>query len=205
MRKFSAAFLLFLVATAARGEWIEKNSRDEDFADARVLYRHVDLQDLDTGKSAIVDLAIFSAKSCKLRMIDNAEDGNNLMNAMRLANCIAGVNGGYFDTNFAPLGLRVVDGKTTSRSVPVIAPPSDIVPAQRWPIWEKFWRRRLAISKFSAHSISTAAHRAHSISKASAACFGIPKKRQCATLSESFLNRYARIRRFQIRRSIFLW
>jgi len=115
VRKFSAAFVLFLVATVASGEWIEKNSRDEDFADAQVLYRHVDLQDLDTGKSAIVDLAIFSAKSCKLRMIDNAEDGNNLMNAMRLANCIAGVNGGYFDTNFAPLGLRVVNGKTTSR------------------------------------------------------------------------------------------
>lgn len=33
---------------------------------------------------------------------------------MRRADCLAGVNGGYFDEKFAPLGLRVLDGKTTS-------------------------------------------------------------------------------------------
>ena len=31
---------------------------------------------------------------------------------MTAENCVAGVNGGYFDENFAPLGLRIVDGKT---------------------------------------------------------------------------------------------
>jgi len=34
---------------------------------------------------------------------------------MASANCIAGINGGYFDPNFAPLGLRIIDGKVTSR------------------------------------------------------------------------------------------
>jgi len=34
---------------------------------------------------------------------------------MRRTNCIAGINGGYFDPNFAPLGLRIIDGKVTSR------------------------------------------------------------------------------------------
>jgi len=34
---------------------------------------------------------------------------------MPSANCVAGVNGGYFDPNFAPLGLRIIDGKVTSR------------------------------------------------------------------------------------------
>jgi len=34
---------------------------------------------------------------------------------MASANCIAGVNGGYFDPNFAPLGLRIIDGKIRSR------------------------------------------------------------------------------------------
>src|SRR5207248_9840046 len=34
---------------------------------------------------------------------------------MRRADCIAGSNGGYFDPNFAPLGLRIIDGKVTSR------------------------------------------------------------------------------------------
>jgi uncharacterized protein YigE (DUF2233 family) len=31
---------------------------------------------------------------------------------MEQTKCLAGVNGGYFDPNFAPIGLRVVDGKT---------------------------------------------------------------------------------------------
>ena len=34
---------------------------------------------------------------------------------MRSSNCVAGINGGYFDPEFAPLGLRIVDGKTTAR------------------------------------------------------------------------------------------
>ena len=62
----------------------------------------------------MVDLALFSAKSSKLRVIDNA-DGVTLSDAMRRTNCIAGINGGYFDPNFAPLGLRIIDGKVTSR------------------------------------------------------------------------------------------
>ena len=53
-------------------------------------------------------------KSCKLRVVDNPDGANNLADAMRRANCLAGVNGGYFDPNFAPLGLRIVDGKTTA-------------------------------------------------------------------------------------------
>ena len=36
-------------------------------------------------------------------------DGNGLCELR------AGVNGGYFDPNFAPLGLRIIDGKITSR------------------------------------------------------------------------------------------
>ena len=31
---------------------------------------------------------------------------------MPAQNCVAGVNGGYFDEQFAPLGLRILDGKT---------------------------------------------------------------------------------------------
>jgi hypothetical protein len=115
VRRLSAAFLFLTLAANAHAEWIQKNSRDEDFADDRVLYRHVDLQDSDSEESAIVDLAIFSAKSCRLRVIDNRGGANKLMEAMRLTNCVVAVNGGYFDRNFVPLGLRIVDGKITSR------------------------------------------------------------------------------------------
>src|SRR5439155_26734524 len=29
--------------------------------------------------------------------------------------CIVGINGGYFNTNFVRLGMRIIDGKVTSR------------------------------------------------------------------------------------------
>ena len=110
----SAAFLFLALATFAPAQWIEKNSGDESSFDGRVVHRHVDLAETQTDNRAIVDLALFSTKSCKLRVIDNA-DGINLANAMQRASCIAGINGGYFDPNLAPLGLRIIDGKVTSR------------------------------------------------------------------------------------------
>jgi uncharacterized protein YigE (DUF2233 family) len=106
-------FLLFLLTPQiAFAQWRVASLHDEGDI---VTHRHVDLADSDSGEHAIVDLAIFSAKSCKLRVIDNADGGSNLGNAMRRSNCLAGINGGYFDPNFAPLGLRIVDGKMTSR------------------------------------------------------------------------------------------
>src|SRR5207248_5110971 len=112
--RLRAAFLLFVFSTAEPAQWIEKNSRDENSFDGRVVHRHIDLAESETDNHVMVDLALFSTKSCKLRVIDNA-DGVLLANAMRRANCIAGINGGYFDPNFAPLGLRIIDGKVTSR------------------------------------------------------------------------------------------
>ena len=113
MRRLSAAFLFLALAPFAPAQWVEKNSRDENSFDGRVVYRHLELAESETDKHAIVDLALFPTKSCKLRVIDNA-DGVNLADAMRRANCIAGINGGYFDPNFAPLGLRIINGKVTS-------------------------------------------------------------------------------------------
>ena len=115
MLRLSAAFLVCALAATDSAEWTEIGSSDEDSADARVIYRHVDLHDSLTGKSEIIDLAIFFTKSCRLRVIDNADGANDLMAAMPAANCQAGVNGGYFSPDFAPLGLRIIDGKITSR------------------------------------------------------------------------------------------
>src|SRR5438552_3353389 len=62
------------------------------------------------NESAMVDLAIFSAKSCTLRVIDNPT-GETLSDTMRREKCAAGVNGGYFSSDFAPIGLLISDGK----------------------------------------------------------------------------------------------
>jgi uncharacterized protein YigE (DUF2233 family) len=116
VRKLSAAiFLCCVVAGVAQAEWAVKDFRDEPSVTRAVVHRHVDLENSDSGQQATVDLALFSTKSCRLRVIDNANGARDLTEAMRLTNCLAGVNGGYFDPNFAPLGLRIIDGKTTSR------------------------------------------------------------------------------------------
>jgi uncharacterized protein YigE (DUF2233 family) len=117
VRKPSAALLLFLVATAqiASAEWRVLSANNEISPAPGLIHRHVDLRESERGDAAIVDLALFSAKSCKLRVIDNANGLSNLAAAMRRADFLAGVNGGYFDPAFAPLGLRIVDGKVVSR------------------------------------------------------------------------------------------
>jgi hypothetical protein len=115
VRNLSAAILFFALALSASAAWIEKDSRDETSTDPNVLHRHVVLADSETGRRAIVDLAIFGSKSGRLRVVDNPGGQMNLAAAVPSTNCVAAVNGGYFDPSFAPLGLRIIDGKVTSR------------------------------------------------------------------------------------------
>ena len=114
MRKFSAALLFLFVATAARAEWKIVSAQSEPSTAPGLEHRHVVLENSEDGDRATIELALFSAKSCALRVIDNAEGASNLAEAMLREKCVAGVNGGYFDPNFAPIGLRVVDGKLLS-------------------------------------------------------------------------------------------
>src|SRR5947208_1811354 len=69
--RVSAAFPFLALATIAPAQWIEKNSRDENSFDGRIVHREVDLAEAGTDNRAIVDLALLSTKSCKLRVIDN--------------------------------------------------------------------------------------------------------------------------------------
>jgi hypothetical protein len=110
--KLKAALLLLAVAATAHADWTiaaatTEGSRDE------VQHRHVVLKDAETSESATVDLALFSTKSCTLRVIDQpTPPRNGLAHVMAQENCLAGVNGGYFDSDYAPIGLLIVDGKT---------------------------------------------------------------------------------------------
>jgi uncharacterized protein YigE (DUF2233 family) len=60
-----------------------------------------------------LDIAVFSAKSTTLNVIDNP-DGQSLATVMKQEKWVCGVNGGYFDTAFKPIGLRVADGRAFS-------------------------------------------------------------------------------------------
>jgi exopolysaccharide biosynthesis protein len=115
VRRLSAIFVA-LLATAAetRGEWQIVAGNTEASATAGVEHRHVVIQDSGSNGRATIDVALIAAKSGKLRVIDNPAGAETLADAMQRRNCLAGVNGGYFDPSFRPIGLLVSGGVVIS-------------------------------------------------------------------------------------------
>jgi hypothetical protein len=109
MRLKTAFFLLVLTATA-QADWTILSSASEP-GRGGVVHRHVVLENGAAGEHVAVDLAVFSTKSCTLRVLQNEDGANSLSEMMRHEQCLAGVNGGYFDEAFAPIGLRIANGE----------------------------------------------------------------------------------------------
>jgi len=107
--KPSAALLLLAVAATAHAEWAIRSAELEP-GHIGVVHRHVVLENGSSREQAVIDLAIFSPKSCTLRVVNN-QAGEPLAAAMSRDKCIAGVNGGYFSPDFRPIGLLISDGK----------------------------------------------------------------------------------------------
>ena len=106
------ALVLLAITTTARAEWKIVSTESEP-GRAGTEHRHVVVEDAAAGQRVAIDVAVFSAKSTALRVIDNP-DGQSLGAVMKREKCVCGVNGGYFDTEFKPIGLRVADGATFS-------------------------------------------------------------------------------------------
>lgn len=114
MRKLSAAVaLLALTLGVARADWSVVSAESEFSTEKRVEHRHVVAGD-GTGGEATLDLALFSMKTATLRVIDRPKADDDLARVMQHENCIAGVNGGYFDPKYAPVGLLISDGRTVA-------------------------------------------------------------------------------------------
>ena len=79
---------------------------------AGIEHRRIALTETSSGDEATVDLALFSAKSATLRVIDNPKGESDLAVAARRTRAVAGVNGGYFDPQNAPVGLLISEGKS---------------------------------------------------------------------------------------------
>jgi uncharacterized protein YigE (DUF2233 family) len=105
-----SGYWIFLFALNVSAAWVEKESRSEESPLAGLVHQHVVFENSENGERATMEFTRFSPKSCRLRLVDNPA-ARSLAEAMAAANCFAGVNGGYFDENFAPLGWRVADGK----------------------------------------------------------------------------------------------
>jgi exopolysaccharide biosynthesis protein len=100
------------LAVSAHAEW-KILSAESESGRAGIEHRHVVVEDAAASQRVAVDVAVFSAKSTALRVIDNP-DGQSLGAVMKREKFVCGVNGGYFDTEFKPIGLRIADGTTFS-------------------------------------------------------------------------------------------
>ena len=112
MRKLSAGILLLLFFSTAKAQWTQNSSESEASAAKGLEHRYIVMEDTGSGDRASVELAIFSTKSCRLTMVDRSTGPRaDLEDVMANGNFVAGVNGGYFDPEYRPIGLLVVDGK----------------------------------------------------------------------------------------------
>ena len=109
--KLSFAAVALLLVAAARGEWAVTSSQTEPAAAAGVEHRRAIVTESASGTEATVDLALFSNKTATLRVIDDPTGQGSLASLMQREGCIAGVNGGYFDPNDAPVGLLISEGR----------------------------------------------------------------------------------------------
>jgi exopolysaccharide biosynthesis protein len=111
--RHKAALLLLFVGATAHADWSIRATAAEA-GQAGVVHRHVALENAAAHEHAVIDLAIFSTKSCALRVIDN-QSGETLSETMTREKCVAAVNGGYFSPDFAPIGLLISNGEIVAR------------------------------------------------------------------------------------------
>jgi exopolysaccharide biosynthesis protein len=107
--RFRYAFFFFALAATAQADWTIRSNSSE-MGRGGVVHRHVVLENAGSG-GVTIDLAIFSTRSCTLDVLQNEGQADSLSEVMRRENCLAGVNGGYFNEGFSPIGLRIANGE----------------------------------------------------------------------------------------------
>ncbi len=94
----SAAISVLFLVSAAHAQWRQISTESEPSPSKGLEHRYVVAEHSETGDRASLELAVFSAKSCRLRIIDQPNEPRvDLEESMTRGNFLAGVNGGYFD------------------------------------------------------------------------------------------------------------
>ncbi|MEP6955498.1 MAG: phosphodiester glycosidase family protein [Chthoniobacterales bacterium] len=115
-RKFLFFLLLSLATNVARAEWTIVSSSQKGTAAAGVVHIVTEAEERTTGERATLHFAAFPMKTATLRVIDDGADAHTgLAETMEREKCLAGVNGGYFDPENAPVGLLISDGRVVQR------------------------------------------------------------------------------------------
>ena len=109
-----AVILLVWLCGVARAEWTVVSSDQQGTGRAGVVHMKTAVTETETGARATLHFAVFSPKTATLRVIDEPEAGSVLADVMQRESAIAGVNGGYFESDYAPLGLLISGGRTVA-------------------------------------------------------------------------------------------
>jgi uncharacterized protein YigE (DUF2233 family) len=110
MQVSAAIFVLLLVSTA-KAQWTLISSQSEPSPARGLEHRYIVVEDSAAGDRASLELAIFSTKSCRLRIVDQPNERHlDLEEVMSRGKFLSAVNGGYFDPDYKPIGLLIVDG-----------------------------------------------------------------------------------------------
>ena len=114
MRQLASSILLCILfcAGVAQAQWRVLSAHPQRTGAAGVVHFLTVVEDAETGARATLHLAVFNTKMATFRVIDDEGDAHAPLAAtMAREKCVAGVNGGYFSPEYAPVGLLVSDGR----------------------------------------------------------------------------------------------
>ncbi len=116
MRIFLRALALWLVSAAcASAGWRVISSERVNPPNELVEHRLTKVENEATSDYATLHFAIFRSHEAELRIVDQpTAPRRDLAEVMNEKQALAGVNGGYFDPEDAPVGLLISDGKRIS-------------------------------------------------------------------------------------------
>jgi uncharacterized protein YigE (DUF2233 family) len=106
------AGLLSAAACAQAGWQVATSARQESSPNDVVEHWMVAVENPDSAERATLHLAVFATRNATLKVIDQPDaPRRELAEVMRDTKSLAGVNGGYFDPENAPVGLLVSAGR----------------------------------------------------------------------------------------------
>src|SRR4029078_3043103 len=116
-------FLGLFLVESADADWSLTTTERKGGIVSGIEHRQITVTENPTQKRATIDLALFSTQSATLRVLDNPTGREDLATVMRRENCVAGINGGYFDVDHKPVGLLISDGNPIAplRNAPLLS------------------------------------------------------------------------------------
>lgn len=116
MRFFLATLFAWLaIANCVRAEWKVAQAACENSPNESIAHWQTIAEDPANDARAELHFAVFAINAVTLRVIDQPnESPADLATTMTRLHALAGVNGGYFDPENAPVGLLVSGGRKIS-------------------------------------------------------------------------------------------